>query len=285
MIEQLQLEEDERLFGTRSKPGAQTINNVDMKEHLTHENTQGITYDIRSGERLITGYNSNTDPPAWIQMNTKREIAPNAKEIPSDPPIYAWLNDTESPKDPISVLRWREEEEVSRVKRQKQDAQDLEVFRNVEIALPLKDDVPTHDVQDSILMSHTGPATGAYMLYRNILDQYPKLDEPLAWRFANGNWRRMEDFQRKKHEDMALMQGQTDYLERQTRNSTWESEDESDLPPFGATHFRKSWKPRKTCSLPPPPRLVRERHSKTGYSAKCHMCHQTIRLRCKRDWR
>ncbi|KAF2110431.1 hypothetical protein BDV96DRAFT_201918 [Lophiotrema nucula] len=277
----------------RNEPRNQNTGNLQVREGSTREDNEGFAEDIKFAEGGRPSiHHSSTIESISEQMTGKSEVSPDATSLPPEPPIYAWLADTEAPKDPDSVLKWREAEEDRRAKRQEQNAQDLEVFRNVEIAFPLRDDVPICDAQDSAHLSHNAPdkpATGAYMLYRNILDQYPKLGDPLAWRFANKNWKRMENFQRKQRASPAPTPIQIEALDRRMSNpsesSDATSKDDDDAPylhPFAPGS--KPGEKRKICSLPPPPRLVPDHSSDSSYSAKCHLCHKTIHLRRKRDW-
>jgi hypothetical protein len=287
-IEQIQLEEDARLFGMRVEPRVQEVNDFDMAESSTYENTYGLdnlTNENAFGdrERPSTG-NNITVSPSTLELMTKKHSA--SSELPKsslhEPPIYAWLADTEPSEDPESVLRWCEAEEGRRVKRQKKVAEDLEVFRNVEIAVPLKDDVPMRDNQNRPLLSHAGPSisgSGAYMLYRNILDQYPKLEDSLAWRFANSNWNRMEDMQEKQLGCSASPPNQTeppgrpmDHASQGSVSSSADNEFPSS-PRLVSSSFSNPWKKRKTCSLPPQPRPPLVHSSDSVYSVKCYMCH------------
>jgi hypothetical protein len=291
MIEQIQLEEDARLFGERTNPDFPILGDVGMQEDASHEAIEAIEQGTASatGERPRAGYSHTNDAPSSEQVTRKREASPDASVVPPKPPIYTWLADTEPPTDPDSVIRWREEVDARRTKRQRQNGQDLEVFRNVEIALPLKDDVPTCSMQDSARTLDTGPETGAYVLYRNILDQYPKLHDPIAWRFAKGNWKRIRDSQEIERAGPPPTPNLTEFDDQPMNNLLGDSGSSNDgregdyvlkHSPFHLLHLRD----RKISSLPPPPRLVLKRHT-TTYSAECHLCHQTIELRDRRDWR
>ncbi|KAH7072599.1 hypothetical protein BKA63DRAFT_46425 [Paraphoma chrysanthemicola] len=295
-IEQIQLEEDLRLFGTRNEPSGHDSSDLTMQQGPTYEGVELVTRDVRFDEsrESSTRYSSTLDSSKLEQMAFKSpEAEPTASSISSEPPIYAWLVNTEPPKDPNSAVKWREAEEVRRASRRKQNFQDLEVFRNVEIGCPFTDDVPTYDAQVSAHLSHTeadGVQSGAYMLYRNIRDQYPNLGDLLAWRFARMNWKRMEKIQTQQHTRSACAPSPIDPPSQGGIRSPDGSDstlNEHRAPfsfPFASCVFRNPGRTRKLCSLPPPPRLVSKHRAGSGYSAECHLCHQTIYLRSKRDW-
>ena len=179
MIEQLQIEEDARLFGTRIEPHGGNSRTFRMGEASLIEDIREHERGSRFGERIKPGTHSTppTNPRTSKQIPTNPEVPSDATNVPPEPPIYAWLAGTEPPENPDSVLEWRESQEIRRAKQRQQNAQDLEVFRNVEIAFPLKDDIPTCDNQDSTRLSRTRPVLDTTscsdLLYRNIVDQYP----------------------------------------------------------------------------------------------------------------
>lgn len=147
----------------------------------------------------VTALNRNHQQQKRGPMSTmNRKIDSDNTTSLSDPPVWGWLESTESPVDPDRVLQWRDEEENKRIKRQKQAADDIEIFRNVEISLSPNDDIPKRSDNQAIdppVVSADTPCqtvTGAYVLFRNIKDQFPRLSDSMAWRFANMNWKRME---------------------------------------------------------------------------------------------
>lgn len=296
-IEQLQIEEDVRLFGSRDGPYVSGISELYTQEISTNGDAEELkeyaTLEER-GEENAHHSSKRVPSPSEQKTLTSHEGHASIINDSSEPPIYAWLADTEPPKDPDSVVRWREAEEARRVHRQQQNLQDLEVFRNVEIAYPLTDDVPMYDAHDSARLFHTGPddpATGSYVLYRNILDQYPDLEGQLAWRFANMNWKRMEDFQTRQRTCSASTPDRIDSSSQcghdppRGADASFHEHNapsRSHAAPFGD---RIPSKARKLCSLPPLPRLVPQSQAGSGYRAKCHLCYQDIHLRSKRDWR
>ena len=328
MIEQFQSEEDAMLFGSRSETYNQNFHSPHLEEGST---PNGITefaegFTLFESERQITPDSTKTQPMASEQTSRKRKNSLDTADSESEPPIYAWLASTEPPKDPESVFKWREEEEICRDKRRMGNIQDLEVFRNVEIASPFKNDVPVsdpHDVMDSAYPATERPTTGAYVLYRNILDQYPKLGDILAWRFANANWERMQDFQRQQRASLATTSLPTEPIDhgRHLRRrrptgrhhllglkdkpySGMNSAMETDNPmrrlridpnrgTFGAepcdSFYHYSTAPylerRKLCSLPPPPKPLPRLAWDSADRFKCHLCSQIVRIRHKRDWR
>ena len=297
MVEHLQVEEDARLFGSRSDPGVEDSGELDIEDVTAHDDAEKFDHNSRFAvrDRPSTRYSPTISPSPIEQQASKDKTSRDITGIPPTPPIYAWLDDTEPPTNPDSVIKWREEEEDRRIKQQRQNVKDLEVFRNVEIVLPLKDDIPKRDAQEFAPSSDSERQTGVCMLHRNILDQYPKLDDKLAWRFATGNWQRMEELQAEELWHLNSSQNQTDADGRYGSSSSEDSDsfDLSDkvghpfdrsgfhaLPSYG---FRKS---RKTCSLPPPPRLIRKcLDLGYHYRGRCHLCHQKVSLRRKRDWR
>jgi hypothetical protein len=295
-LEQLQLEEDARLFGTRFETSLRNSDEVDLEGILP----QRLTAEVRestalaSPERSGTSLSPNIDLLTAANNISEREASSSRTAAPSQAPIYAWLANTEPPEDPDSVIKWREASETHRGLRQNQDASDLEVFKNVELSLPLNDDVPKPFKVDEGRSSHAETEAGAYLLLRNILDRYPSLDEPVAWRFAQGNWERMKVLQETERTapipatDPSRPQfGPTNDHPGESGSSNDGSETKPTLEHLFRDSSRRLLQPnlRKRCSLPPPPPLVRARLPDSGYNASCHICHQTIRLRHKRDWR
>ncbi|KAF2821056.1 tannase-domain-containing protein [Ophiobolus disseminans] len=136
------------------------------------------------------------------QTTGERVRAVSATSLSSSPPLLAWLAETEPPEDPTSVIQWRESEELALAERQRTDARDLEVFRNVEIVISLELETPRRNPQ-ALVSNPDRFGRGATMLYRNIQDRYSVLGEQIARRFADQNWRRLQQLQQINGESLA----------------------------------------------------------------------------------
>jgi hypothetical protein len=319
-LEQLQLEEDARLFGTRIETSLRDSDEVNLEAMSTRRLAAEFRRStaVVGPERSGTSLSPNIDLLTAANNISEREASSDRTSAPSQAPIYAWLANTELPEDPDSVIKWREASEAHRTSCQEQDASDLEIFKNVELSLPLSDDVPKRDKLDTSRASHAETEAGPYLLLRNILDRYPSLGEPVAWRFAQGNWNRMKVLQESErtapmpstapirpHSPPGLktitkaafdncLATANDYVTldegefpSNLLNESVPSDDDGEEKfTLGYTlQTSNPLKARKVCWLPPPPRLVRGCRLGYSYSANCHICHQTIHLNYKRDWR
>jgi hypothetical protein len=298
MIEEFQTEEDSRLFGMRNESSDQIISHVEVPEVSTHKKFDDFEENVfTEREKPRTRYHSPASTSNLQRATKESGISAELTNLPTEPPIFAWLADTEPPEDPDSVIKWREAEEVHRTKRQEENSRDIEVFRNVEITVPLRDDVPIRDTQDFKLSSHPkvdDPGSGAYMLYRKILDQYPKLEDPIAWRLANANWIRMGNIQEKQLANPKALHPMLNHPEvsgpllanfSDGSDSSGKDNKLAYNALYTSINFTNPWKKRKICSLPPPPRPLRVDRSVSGYGVECYLCYQTINIRRKRDWR
>jgi len=287
LIEQLQIEEDTRLFGTRDPLYPENASVVTLVDDVNHEGVEAVPEGRRFWERgqqkPSTWFDSITKPPIQTSNLKKPKESSGGGIASGNSPIWAWLGSTETPEDPDSVLEWRIAEESNRAKRQEQTAADLEVFRNVEISFSLKDDIPKADASQPVRLSDISEnvpcqqqASGAYLLFRNIKDQYPRLEVSLCWRFANMNWKRMENLRKWQHA------GSPPLTDADEENN----QDTSQAPPpksLGKKDMDQIL--RKICALPPPPKSGVEHCSYFRYRAKCQLCHKLVDIPRKCDWR
>jgi len=108
---------------------------------------------------------------------------------PSEPPIFGWLADTLPPANPGSVMQWREAEEHRQSKRKKQEIDNIEVFRNVQVSVSLESELSADPARKEP-SDEDELELGARIYYRNIIDRYPRIERFLARRLAEGNWER-----------------------------------------------------------------------------------------------
>ena len=80
---------------------------TEESEGSTHEDIEEFSDDIgfMESRRKSTRYTSTTNPSTLEQMTRKREAWADATSLSPELLIYAWLADTEPPKDPDSVLK------------------------------------------------------------------------------------------------------------------------------------------------------------------------------------
>lgn len=113
---------------------------------------------------------------------------PTSPPLP-EPPIFSWLADTLPPANPGSVMQWREAEEHRQSKQMKQEIDNIEVFRNVQVSVSLESELSADPARKEP-SDEDELELGARIYYRNIIDRYPRIEHFLARRLAEGNWER-----------------------------------------------------------------------------------------------
>ncbi|XTI88870.1 hypothetical protein V2W45_1489621 [Cenococcum geophilum] len=171
-VAKIQVEEDAKLFGSRDLSnvggGKDSPSHTPQVEELP-EDVEML--DADDNEFSNVNLNQPTSPP------------------PSEPPIFSWLADTLPPANPGSVIQWREAEEHRQSKQKKQEIDNIEVFRNVQVSVSLESELSA-DPARKAPSDEDELELGARIYYRNIIDRYPRIERFLARRSAEGNWER-----------------------------------------------------------------------------------------------
>ncbi|KAF2690483.1 hypothetical protein K458DRAFT_244512, partial [Lentithecium fluviatile CBS 122367] len=173
-ITRLQRIEDEKLFGD--------VQSNDTSDTQFSNRIQDATEDM---ELLNMSGKSRLELTAPFG---KFRHALSSTSVPgpiTEPPIMSWLSQTVPPQNPETARTMTDSAEADRLESKKRDAKDLEIFRNVQIVVP----VEASSIEQS---EQINLEDGARIYYRNILDRYPQLAHYLARRLAMSNWERQK---------------------------------------------------------------------------------------------
>lgn len=168
----------------------------------------------------------------------------------------SWLSQTVPPENPELIRQWRDDAEAQRLELKEIEANDLEVFRNVRVMIPVDPEIPIAHKIVVDRQEEEDVDIGIRVYYRNILDQYPQIGRSLAHRLARGNW------------------------QRQKWLTNWQDDRKSNTTFIGLS-FRFG-EEREICRLPPLPLPLTNDLEKPML---CYICHSSVRLYKKEDWR
>ena len=201
-VARLQRIEDTKLFG--KKAPSEESGDPDFSRQILD-----VTEDIEIMEMSGKG---RQDPSESRnpRINSSRNglTGPSLRDVDSSltasqhpqPPIMSWLSQAVPPRNPGSVREWHDTIESEQLQLREREAKDLEIFRNVQIVMPVKAGVPGPDEPSAADSEENDLAIGPRIHYRNILDRYPQIELLLARRLAIGNWERQKRLTAKQSE-------------------------------------------------------------------------------------
>lgn len=194
-VTRVQRIEDAKLFGKRAS--SKEIGDLDLSKQML-DVTEDLEMMGMSGdgaedslESRNPHINADTNVRTGSLMDTQKTVDSHlASSQNLEPPIMSWLSQTVLPKNPDSVQEWRNAAETKQSELKEREAQDLEVFRNVQIVVPAEAGAQGANEPSAAHLEENDLDIGPRIYYRNIRDRYPQIDGFLARRLAIGNWQR-----------------------------------------------------------------------------------------------
>jgi hypothetical protein len=183
-ITRLQRIEDAKLFGE--------VPSIGGSSPQTSRQILDVTEDV---EMMDVSGDLRLESSDAFEGILVAQSLPRAASPTHEPPIMSWLSQTVQPKDPESALELSNAADAEVKELKERDAKDLEIFRNVQITIPV-------EAEASRLIEEGGGGLddGARIYYRNILDRYPQMAHYLARRLAMSNWQRQKRLTAKQSE-------------------------------------------------------------------------------------
>lgn len=251
-IVRMQRMEDARLFGKRAS--SEEAGDADLSRQMLDVIEDIEMMDVSDDERADPPESQSTRMrPHRNVLTSQLSDMQKLVELPStsfqseEPPIMSWMSQTMPPKNPALVREWREAAETEQLELKEREAKDLEVFRNVQIMMPVEAVVPGNNEPLVADLEQNDLDLGARVYYRNIVDRYPQIQDLLARRLAIGNWQRQKRLTAKQNEAeraryraasraLALerrRKRKLSHLNGQTQNALAEAEDWEDVDDEG----------------------------------------------------